>query len=209
MDPKKNIQEYLNEISSNSPTPGGGNVSAFTGALAASLGIMVCNLTIGKKKYIAHDAEMIQMRDELQNLRMALLSDSQADNEAFDQVMLAFKLPKELPEEIELRKCEIEKATVGAAEVPSAVISKCLQMTPLLGRLSEIGNQNSLSDTAVACQLASAAANGAFMNVLINCNSLNSDELKINLLSGATNNIELLDEEIGNILKMIKLKLNG
>jgi formiminotetrahydrofolate cyclodeaminase len=172
MDLTKTLEYYLNDLSSNSPTPGGGNVSALCGVLASSLGTMVCNLTIGKKKYEAAEKEMQETKKKLLLFREEFISLAKRDNEAFDKVMDAFKLPKENEEQKLLRRQAIEKATYDAAVVPGEVIKNCSELLLLLEIVSKKGNQNSLSDSGVAISLISAAAEGAFLNVLINCNSL-------------------------------------
>ncbi len=99
MDLSISLQDYLNSLSSSSPTPGGGNVSALCGVLAASLGQMVCALTIGKKKYHDFEEEAKKIHGELLVFQHDLLELAKKDNEAFDKVMDAFKLPKETEEQ--------------------------------------------------------------------------------------------------------------
>src|SRR5450631_2241582 len=99
MDISLSISHYLEELSSNSPTPGGGNVSAFCGTLATSLGIMVCNLTIGKKKYLESEKELILIKEKLEKAKTEFLSLSSEDNKAFDLVMESFKMPKDNDEQ--------------------------------------------------------------------------------------------------------------
>lgn len=169
---EQSVQSYLDEIASNSPTPGGGNVSAFCGAIAGSLGTMVGNLTVGKKKYAAVETEIHSILSGLQDIRPVFLALADMDNEAFEKVMSAFKLPKETADEKMARASAIDSATLDAARVPKKVIDKCAALLPYLERLSEIGNQNSLSDTIVGISLTATAAEGAFLNVLINCSSL-------------------------------------
>lgn len=174
MNLKESLSKYLEDLSSSSPTPGGGNVSALCGVLSSSLGMMVCSLTIGKKKYLHFEKEAILLKEKLENARHDFLYLAEKDNEAFDKVMDAFKLPKETEEDKEARKEAIERATFDAAIVPADVIKKCREIIPLLGEIAENGNQNSLSDAGVAFSLISTAAQGAFMNVLINCASLSN-----------------------------------
>jgi len=172
MNLEKTLKEYLDELSSNSPTPGGGNVSAMCGVLSASLGEMVCNLTIGKKKYAEVEQEMISTKEQFISLKQKFLELAEKDNEAFNNVMNAFKLPKESDDEKLHRGKKIEEATYGAAEVPAEVIQLCREMIPLIQTIAKKGNQNSISDTGVAALLISTATKGAFLNVLINCSSI-------------------------------------
>jgi formiminotetrahydrofolate cyclodeaminase len=177
MDTSKTLQEYLDELSSNSPTPGGGNVAALCGVLASSLGTMVCNLTIGKKKYADVEKEMIAAKDKIDSYRDEFINLAAKDNEAFNKVMAAFKLPKESESEKELRSNQIEDATIGAAEVPGDVIKYCREVLPLLKTVSEKGNKNSLSDASVSVILIKSAAQSAYLNVLINCASLGNQTI--------------------------------
>lgn len=172
MDLNKTLKSYLEELSSNLPTPGGGNVAALCGALASSLGLMVCNLTIGKKKYLQYEEELVLAKEKLTEFSKQFIHFAGQDNEAFDKVIDAYKLPKETDEEKILRSQAIENATTVAAEIPSEVIILCREVIPFIKTLFEKGNQNSLSDAGVAATLISAAAQSAFLNVVINCSAL-------------------------------------
>ena len=174
MDTSKTLQNYLDELSSNSPTPGGGNVAALCGALSSSLATMVCNLTIGKKKYAEVESEMISLKEKLEIYQKKFIELGKKDNLAFDKVMDAFKLPKDTDEQKEIRNKEIENATIGAAEIPSEVMQTAKELLPLLKIIIEKGNRNSLSDVGVAAALVETASKGAYLNVIINCASLNN-----------------------------------
>ncbi|MHC1738358.1 MAG: cyclodeaminase/cyclohydrolase family protein [Ignavibacteriaceae bacterium] len=174
MDIKKSLESYIDQLSSNSPTPGGGNVAALCGVLASSLGEMVCNLTAGKKKYLAVEGEINELKEKLIHYKNDFLILGQKDNEAFDKVMDAFKLPKESDAEKILRSQAIENATISAADVPAKVIELAREVLPILGTIADKGNQNSVSDAGVAVALLSAASEGAYLNVMINCSSLSN-----------------------------------
>jgi formiminotetrahydrofolate cyclodeaminase len=172
MELDKSLKTYLNEIASSSPTPGGGNVSAFCGTVACSLGIMVCNLTIGKKKYAEVEQEMISVKENLTELLDRFTHLAGEDNKAFENVMEAFKLPKDDDQQKALRQEKIEEATMHAAVIPSEVIKTCTEACGYIKTAADKGNPNSVSDAAVALSLLQTAAQGAYMNVLINCSSL-------------------------------------
>jgi len=173
----KTFQEYLDDLSSNSPTPGGGNAAAIAGALAASLGEMVCNLTIGKKKYADVETEMTGLKGKFLEHRRIFLELSVKDNEAFNKVMTSMKLPKDTEEQKETRLQKIEKSTYGAIEVPADVMKSCADILPLLKIVIEKGNKNSLSDAGVAASLIASSARSAYLNVLINCGSLKNQTI--------------------------------
>ena len=198
MDISKQLSAYIDEISSSSPTPGGGNVSAFSGVLACSLGIMVCNLTIGKKKYLEVENEMKEIQVKLEDAKQKLLVLAENDNEAFNLVMDAFKLPKETDEQKAERTKKIDEATFEAAKVPANVIEVCGSILPYLEVIAEKGNQNSLSDAGVAISLINTAVTGAYYNVLINCSALNMEHENINeLMTKAENNFNNVTSKCG------------
>lgn len=174
MDLHKSLQNYFDELSSSSPTPGGGNVAALCGVLASSLGEMVCNLTVGKKKYLDFEHEAKELMTKFDSFKKGFLTLAERDNEAFDRVMDAFKLPKETEAQKAFRSSAIEHATLEAALVPEEVIIKCKELLPHLEKIAEKGNQNSLSDAGVAISLVATAAEGAFLNVAINCSGLSN-----------------------------------
>ncbi|HOI30826.1 MAG TPA: cyclodeaminase/cyclohydrolase family protein [Melioribacteraceae bacterium] len=207
MELSRTIQEYLNELSSGSPTPGGGNVAALCGALASGLGTMVCNLTIGKKKYAEVEAEMTQLKDKLTKYQSDFVELAKKDNAAFDKVMEAFKLPKETENDKVLRNAKIEEATIEAAEVPSEVMRLCYELLPLLKTISEKGNKNSLSDAGVAISLVRSSAQGAYLNVLINCGSLSNQTIAGEIRKRADIIFEETDRTTSGLLEIITKSL--
>jgi formiminotetrahydrofolate cyclodeaminase len=203
MDLQRSLQNYLDELSSNAPTPGGGNVAALCGVLAASLGQMVCNLSIGKKKYQEFEEEAKDIAGKLKELQDHFLILAKKDNDAFDKVMDAFKLPKETDIQKSYRINEINKATMEAAIVPSEVIIKCKQLLPYLEIISKKGNQNSLSDAGVAISLTVTAAEGAFLNVAINCASLSNQITANEFLNKSEIIYTEIKEYSGSLIKKI------
>ena len=182
MELSNTLENYLEELSSNSPTPGGGNVSALCGVLASSLGTMVCNLTFGKKKYADVENELTVIKNKLGLIKENFRQLAKKDNEAFDKVMLAFKMPKETEEQKLERAKAIESATIDAAMVPAEVVSAGKEILPLLETIVAKGNQNSLSDAGVAVSLTKTAVEGAFLNIAINCSSLSNQTIANEIL---------------------------
>jgi len=208
MNIENTLKYYLDDLSSNSPTPGGGNVAALCGVLSSCLGIMVSNLTIGKKKYLSVEEEMKSIKVELEKYKVNFIELANKDNAAFDKVMEAFKLPKETDDEKRARSEQIELATLEAARVPAEVLSKCSALPSLIKIIAEKGNQNSLSDAGVAASLIQTAAQGAFFNVLINCKSLNNNNEADKLLANSLNLIESIKAEVNYIIFQITESLN-
>ncbi|MBX3007983.1 MAG: cyclodeaminase/cyclohydrolase family protein [Melioribacteraceae bacterium] len=199
MELTKTVQEYFDELSSESPTPGGGNVAAVCGALATSLGTMVCNLTIGKKKYADVETELIRVKEKLLAYRDLFFRLSKLDNEAFEEVMSAFKMQKENETQQNIRAAQIEHATLNAAEIPSEVLKNCQEILPYLSTISLKGNKNSLSDAGVAIALTEASAKSAYLNILINCKSLANQTIAAEILK---KNEILLEEVISECKKI-------
>lgn len=204
---EKKVSELMTEISSSSPTPGGGSVSSFAAALGTALSIMVVNLTIGKKKYDSVQDDIIQLKNELENDIKLFYDLYDKDSMAFDEVMTAFKLPKINDKEITERSDAIEKATVKATEVPMELIEHILNVARKSAKVGEIGNQNSISDVGVALSLLKAAADGAFLNVMINTKSMNNQELARSLTMKSAQVIEELDTIVQKSLSNIKKSL--
>ena len=176
------MKEFIEQVQSKEPTPGGGSVSALGGALGAALGEMVCRLTIIKKQYAAVKPEFQDIRRELDLLRNELTYLIEKDARSFDAVMLAMKKPKGTEQETAARNLAIEEATKQAARVPIEVMEKTIKVMEFLPAVAEKGNVNSVSDAGVANLMAMAALKGASLNVRINLGGLEdksfAEELK-------------------------------
>ena len=126
-----NLTDFLSDLASDSPTPGGGSVAALSGALAGALTSMVANLTIGKKKYADVQEDVQAVLESTEGLRLELTELMEEDAAAFDKVMAAMKLPKETDEEKAARAEVLQAALVDAAMVPLAVMEKCVEVIAL------------------------------------------------------------------------------
>ncbi|HSE98937.1 MAG TPA: cyclodeaminase/cyclohydrolase family protein [Blastocatellia bacterium] len=170
------LGSFADLVAEGTPSPGGGSVSAYSGVLAASLGQMVCNLTIGKKKYEQAEPRVIEIRGELERLSSRLRQLITEDAASFDQVLAAYRLPKETDEQKAERARSIEDAGRGAAQTPFETAERSVEVLKLLSELSRIGNQNALSDVKVGAQLALTAVKGAHYNVAVNLGMLPEPE---------------------------------
>ncbi|CVK20541.1 cyclodeaminase/cyclohydrolase family protein [Sporomusa sphaeroides] len=166
------LTDFLEELGSNSPAPGGGSIAALAGSLAGSLTAMVCRLTVGNSKYAEVQGEVAAILAEADSLRSVLARYVDADTEAFNEVMAAYKLPKTTEEEKAARTAAIQHAMQQAANLPLAVAECCLKVLALAGRVLAIGNANAASDAAVAGLMAHAGLHGALFNVKINLGSI-------------------------------------
>jgi formiminotetrahydrofolate cyclodeaminase len=168
----KPVNLFLDELASSSPAPGGGSVAALAGAMGAALTSMVCNLTIGKKKYAGVQEDMKNILVQAEDLRGKFAGLVDKDTEAFNKVMEAFSLPKDTEPQIALRRAAINEATKEATLIPLEVMKHCIDAMALAQEVAANGNPNSVSDAGVSALLLHAACEGAALNVKINLNSL-------------------------------------
>jgi glutamate formiminotransferase/formiminotetrahydrofolate cyclodeaminase len=169
------LGDFLSSLASADPTPGGGSAAAHSGALAAALVAMVARLSIGKKKFKNIEAQMREMSEKADQLREAFSAAVEQDALAFQQVMAAFKLPKETEKDKKARAQAIKEATLEAARVPLEVAQMAISCLNLASRAAELGNINAISDAGTAAGLALACLNGAGLNVRINLSSIDSN----------------------------------
>ncbi|OQA22570.1 MAG: Methenyltetrahydrofolate cyclohydrolase [Chloroflexi bacterium ADurb.Bin360] len=169
---------FLESVAANTPTPGGGSVAALAGALGAGLAAMVGRLTVGKRKYAAVEEEMTALIVKAEQLRTALTARMDEDAVAFDAVMAAFKLPKGTEEEQAARNAAVQKATIGAAEVPLATARDALKVLELALAVARKANINAVSDAASAAWMSMASIQSAALNVRINATSIEDQGLK-------------------------------
>ena len=162
------VTEFVDELASDSPAPGGGSVSALASTMAAGLTNMVGVLTYGKKGYNEDWDEIEKISNQAQALKDILLHLVDEDTNSFNDVMAAMRLPKTNDEQIAIREQALQNATIYSAQVPLQVMQRSLEVMKLASRMAEIGNQNSLSDAGVAVLQARAGLEGAALNVLIN-----------------------------------------
>lgn len=170
------IRAFSERLASSDPAPGGGSASAVAGALAASLAAMVAQLTIGREKYAAHQAEMQQVLAQAERLRGQMLALVDADTAAYRNVMEAYRLPKGDAEQMTARTAAVQEALLHAADIPLAAAEACVQVLNLAAVAAQHGNKNAASDAAVAALLAHAALHGAARNVRINLEQIDDQE---------------------------------
>lgn len=162
------IEPFLDALASQSATPGGGSAAAIIGAMGAALVSMVCNLTIGKKKYADVEDEMTNVLNEAERLRRTLTDMIQDDVQAFDAVMGAYGMAKETDAEKAARGEAIQVALKQATVVPLACCKVAREVIDLAGVAAEKGNLNVISDAGVGVLAAYAALRSAALNVYIN-----------------------------------------
>ncbi len=186
------VSDFVDELSSDSPAPGGGSVAALAGSLAAALVNMVGVLTFGKKGYQAVATRVEELSLKAKTLKEKLLLLVDADTAAFNKVLASRRLKKKTDEQRIIRAATILKATKLSAQVPLQVMEAALEVARLAVELGEIGNRNSLSDAGVAILISRAGLEGAAMNVLINLKGLDAPEF----VTGLTEKTQELRNEM-------------
>ncbi len=206
------VVDFSNEVDSSSPAPGGGSVSALASNIGISLGRMMGNLSFGKKKFESlEETVKIEFKDRFEKLgilRTELLELVDKDTESFNEVMKAFKLPKESEEEKKIRSEAIQTATIGSIEVPLRTAKLSLDALRLMEYFVEYGNQNAITDLGVGNLLLYSGLEGAILNVKVNLGGI-KDQTFAKKKQEECENILNEGKEIKNkILKRIHEKLS-
>lgn len=169
-------EEFLAELSSKKPTPGGGGAAALGGAAGVSLGQMVINLTLGKKKYADVEEEMKELLEQLETLKAEFLHLADEDARVFAPLAAAYGLPGSTDEE-KKRKAEVlEGHLLTASLVPLRVMEDAQKALVIMDILAEKGSRMAVSDVGVGVQFIRTALTGAVMNVWINTKSMKDRE---------------------------------
>lgn len=162
------IDDYIAELASKSPVPGGGGTCALVGALAAALGNMVGSLTVGKKKYAAVESQMKELMQNMTDVENELLSLVDRDAVAFEPLSRAYGLPKNTPGEQAYKDEVMEKCLNDAASVPLDIMRASTRAIDILAQFAAKGSAIAVSDAGVGVLFAKAAIEGAALNVFIN-----------------------------------------
>lgn len=161
---KKSCEEFLDALASGSPVPGGGGASALAGALGSALGSMVCNLTLGKKKYAEVQGDIERIIADMEKLRRELTALVEEDAVAFEPLSKAYGLPKDTPGRDET----MEKCLRDACAVPVQIMRTVCGVIALHEELAVKGSRIAISDVGVGAVFCVAALRGASLNVYIN-----------------------------------------
>lgn len=201
-------QDFINELASKAPTPGGGGASAYCGALATALASMVGNLTVGKKTYAAVEDEVKEALAQLEEQRNKLIELIDKDAQAFEPLSRAYRLPRATSEELAHKNKVMQQALVGATEVPLEIMEICAQVITTSKFLAHNGSRLALSDVGVAVLFAKAALKGASLNVYANASSMANEAQARSYIQQADCLIEeygaLADELYEYVIKEIR-----
>lgn len=206
---RMNLREFANELSSDSPAPGGGSVASLAGSLAAALAAMVSNLTAGKKGYEEQRDRMLRVGVEGQRLKDEFLYDIDRDTEAFNEVMAAIKLPKKTDAEKAARSAAMEAANKGATLVPLGVLRRAVPALELTREMACHGNRNSISDAGVGGLMGLSAAEGAYYNVMINLKGIEDEAFRDATGREARALLEQAEKLAAEIRDVVRKELEG
>jgi glutamate formiminotransferase/formiminotetrahydrofolate cyclodeaminase len=202
---KLSIAEFVDEVSRDTPAPGGGSIAALAGALGSALASMVVNLSIGKGEFDSRYDEMCQLAEKAQKAKDELIRAVDADTEAFNEVIAGLRMAKDTPEQIALRKNAIRTGYKSAAEVPLRTAQVCREVLDLCQAAADIGNQSVMSDAGVGALMAFAGVQGAIHNVRINLPHTKDDAFSGkmdtamgNLLSESREICEAIQQQVEN-----------
>lgn len=174
------IQEFIEDLSSDSPSPGGGSTAALVAALSGCLNSMVYSLTVGKKAFDNLDSDkrecLIKFAEECSEFTKLTIVMMEEDRKCFNELMASYKLPKETEEEKEYRKKDIKEKTNGAMKAPLNLLRACIKFYDNILFAAKYGNKMLVSDAGVSAILLHAAIESAIINVKINLNSLKGEE---------------------------------
>jgi formiminotetrahydrofolate cyclodeaminase len=201
------VGQFLDVLASKSSTPGGGAIAALSGAMAAGLITMVCELTVGRQRYAAFDDEARGLRERSMALRAELQQLAQADIAAFDHLSAAYKLPLTTEADAASRRAAIQQTTRQATEVPMRIARAAVALLPLCAPLAQHGNRTAVSDVGVAALMVRAAVPAALINVEANLASL-EDQIFVRQTRAQAEDLTLgIDEEVAAVLALVRQRI--
>lgn len=203
------IEDFLTQLGSSAPTPGGGGASSLAGAYGVSLGLMVGNLTRGKKKYAEFEARLAVLMDKLTGLQSDFLQLADADEAVFAPLAEAYRLPKETAEELAHKEEVLETCLLQASMVPLQIMEKACEAVNYLEELGRCGSRLAVSDVGVGVQFLNTALTGAVMNVYINTKLMKNREKAEELNAYAARLLEDGTHKVYGIYEEIERELCG
>lgn len=188
------VKDFATELASSSPAPGGGTVAALNGVLGASLGIMASELTMEKTKDLEPEKRKMlsELRDFFVKTKEVLEGLAEEDTDAFNEVMAAYKMPKETDEEKDERRTQIRAANLHATKIPLSTAENCVDLSEKLAVLASNAKESVMSDCGVAIECSRTGALGAFMNVAINLPMIKDEQTNTEL----SNELKVLENRL-------------
>ena len=201
----KTVAEFTKELASSAPVPGGGGASALVGAIGISLGDMVGELTVGKKKYADVEEDIRALMARAQDLRVKCLTLIDGDAEVFAPLAKAYGIPKDDPD----RESIMEKALKGACEVPMEIMRTCAASLDVILEFAKKGSKLAISDAGCGAICCKAAMQAASLNVYINTKSMKDREYAKALEDEADALLEKYTKLGDDIFSLVSDKIRG
>ncbi len=201
------LSKFNDELSTDSPAPGGGSVAALSLALSGALSSMVANLTFGKKGYEKYSEDAVKVAEKGQAIKDEALASIDKDTKVFYEMMDAMRLPKKTDEEKKIREETIQEATKKAIMVPFETLELAKRAVELAADIAKFGNKNALSDAGVAAIEANAAAKSAFLNVKINMAAIKDEKFKEDIMTKSQHLAIEIDQLAQKVEKEVSDKL--
>jgi len=183
------VVDFVDEVSRDTPAPGGGSIAALAGAIGSALASMVVNLSVGKSEFDKQYEGLCELAERAQAIKDLLVRAVDEDTEAFNGVIAGIRMPKDTEEQLEARAAAIQAGYKAAAEVPLQTAKLCREVLDLCERAADIGNEAVMSDAGVGALMARAGVQGAIHNVRINLPHTEDAEF-----------IETMQRELGTLL---------
>lgn len=172
---EQRLQQFLDDLASGAPTPGGGSSAALLGAVGAALLSMVGNFTVGREKFYSVEDQARKVLERTESLRASLVELIQADIDAFGEVSAAYKMPRATDAEKAARSDAIQGSLITATEVPLSIARAANEVLELCRTMAAIGNPQTISDVGVGALAADACLRSAALNVEINLNHMKDE----------------------------------
>jgi len=206
---EKSCELFIEELSTKEPIPGGGGTSAYVGALGMALGSMVGNLTLGKKKYIDVEEDILKLQKQAEIIIEKLKELTEEDAKVFYPLSKAYGLPSDTSDEKAVKNAVLQEALLPATMVPLEIMKQCVDAIELHEEYAKKGSVIAISDVGVGVAFCKAALQGAKFNVLINTKIMKNKEQKEEI----EKNAEILEQKgmikADRILKSVEMRLKG
>ncbi len=197
------LKDYLDDLASAKPAPGGGSAAALSGAMGAALASMVCRLTLDKEAYAGVQQEIEGLSKQTEELRYRFQELMQEDIEAYGRLSASYRMPRGTGEERAARAAAIQEQLVGAALVPLEVAESAAALIECCERIAEIGNVTVLSDVAAGVILARGAGEDAALLVRINLRAMKNAELAADIERRLNRALTLIAEGSQRVTSMV------
>lgn len=201
------VKEFIDEVSRESPAPGGGSVSALAGALGAALTSMVSNLSVGKRGSEKLDDVLIPVAEKVQEIKEFLIRAIDKDTKAFKAYLVALNLPDNNDEDNKIKNKAMQSGLKVAIDVPLNTAKQCAEVIDLAGIAVEKGNPNSVTDAGIGAHLAYAGVKGAILNVLINLKEIDDKKFVENMIKTCREIDKTAKNKFEKVIKRVQAKI--